>query len=171
VAAAAGATAPPALPAGLDPAYVRAIANVDPAGHPKRWAGGPFHHCVGEGVNPAVVAEAATMMSEITGIPRTDAGPCNVTWGVEFVASSQKGSAVLGGTATAIMSARVRFASPAAVFVANHEAGHVLGLGHSTQQGDLMCAPPDGGRENPCAPFPDTFAPRERAVLAWMYGR
>jgi hypothetical protein len=165
--------APTTLPAGLDPAYVRAIATLDAAGHPKRWEGGPFHHCIGAGVDPAIVAEAAATMSEITGVQRTDVGPCNVTWVVEFVSSSQNASAVLAGTATSITSARVRFVSERAIIasLANHEAGHVLGLNHSTQQGDLMCSPPAEGDGNPCAPFPSTFAPRERAVLAWMYGR
>src|SRR5678815_3534965 len=68
-----------ALPAGLDPAYVRALATIDADGRPKRWEGGPFRHCFGPGLEAyrAFLDRVADRMTAITGIPRTESGACN----------------------------------------------------------------------------------------------
>lgn len=161
-----------ALPAGLDPAYVQTIAIIDPSGIPKRWEGGPFHHCVAAEVDRAVVERVADRMTAISGIPRTEAGPCNVTWIVERSGANRVADSLLYGTPVAIYSARVRFETERGATMENatHESGHVLGLGHSAQQGDSMCADTTSGPErNLCAPFPVTFSPLELAVLAWIY--
>jgi hypothetical protein len=167
--AAAGVTTPAPLPAGLDPAYVRAIANVDAAGHPQRWEGGPFHHCFGPGLEAgaprAVLEGVADNMVRLTGIPRTTGGACNVTWKVAADPLEVAGGAqtVVGGNAVAIYGATVTFlrADLARPELATHESGHVLGLRHSPIASDAMAS------DYPAA----DFSANELAVLAWMYGR
>lgn len=155
------------MPTGLDPAYVLTLSTAAPDGTPKTWQGGPFHHCY-EGVDPETVAGVVADMTALTGIPSTEAGPCNVTWAIggDGLDSNYPAHAVLGGTATAIYSARVEFLPPTfgdpqyivrAVMV--HESGHVLGLSHSPLDTDAMGIVGHG----------KPFSSNERAVLAWMY--
>ncbi len=148
-----------ALPVALDPAYVRAIATVDATGQPQRWAGGAFHHCLGPEVDRAVVEPILTEMTALTGIPRTEAGPCNVTWSAEY-GKRDHSYAEISGTPSAIVSARVLLYQPDER-TARHEAGHVLGFQHSPNRNDLMNA----------GPRVDYFSADELAVLAWIYGR
>jgi hypothetical protein len=148
-----------ALPAGLDPAYVRALA-------PKRWDGGPFHHCFSADVDRAALERIAERMSALSGIPRTEAGACNVEWVVNSQGTDTKALATLYGTDTAILRARVAFATDRAsreFQPAMHEAGHILGMDHSPRADDLMAPAGMIGV--------DYFSSRELAVLAWMYGR
>lgn len=155
-----------AFPAGLDPAYVRTIAFVDETGRPKRWEGGPFHHCFGEGVDVAAVERITARMTALSGIQRTESGPCNVEWVVESQGTDTAAIATLSGTATAIYHARIRFATDRAsrlFSAAMHEGGHVIGLGHSSRMGDLMHPTRTGPEQD--------FTPDELSVLAWMYGR
>ncbi len=161
------AAGPRPFPAGLDPAYVRAVAVVSAAGVPKRWEGGPFRHCFDANVadRRAMLEAVADRMSALSGIPRAAAGACNVTWKVaaDPYIEVPVGSANsrLFGTETAIYSAVVTFRFPDFVLpaAALHEGGHVLGLNHSPRPADLM---------NIASPVPD-FSADEVAVLAWIY--
>ena len=146
---------------------MRALAVVNAEGFPKRWEGGPFHHCFEASIQPyhAQLEAVADRMTAITGIPRTEAGPCNVTW---KVAADPYVEVPIGccnsrlfGTDVAIYKAEVTF--PFGEFVlggAAHESGHVLGLAHSPVKTDLMWI--DGSGD---------FSRDELAVLAWIYGR
>lgn len=149
-----------AFPAGLDPAYVRTLATVDASGQPKRWEGGPFHHCFSVDPSETAAAEAtAQRMTELTGIPRTDSGPCNVEW-ISAAATGHTYTEI-HGTETTIVYARV-FIRVHGAYVQRdvlHEAGHVLGLNHSMRAEDLMNA----------SPRVDAFSRDEIAMLAWMY--
>lgn len=144
-----------ALPAGLDPDYVRALAN-------RRWTGGAFHHCIAPEVDRATVAPIIAEMSALTGIPQTEAGPCNVTWIADYVNPAGHTWTELNGTADVIVSVRI-FLYHDEARAARHEMGHALGLApkHSPRQEDLMNA----------TPRVDGFSHDELAVLAWMYGR
>lgn len=160
------AAAVPGLPAGVDPAYVRALVPLDAAGTPRRWEGGPFHHCWEQGVDSTVVDRVAVLLTSITGIPRTDAGPCNVEWAFEpSMAGTMNAYTSIGERP--ITRARMVFRASYALLDAKHEAGHVMGLGHSPRREDLMALDP----------FPNpyredhSFSRDELAVLAWMYGR
>lgn len=155
------------FPAGLDPAYVRALAVVDSAGLPKRWDGGPMHHCFGPGVDIAVLEPVVARMVAISGIPRTEVGPCNVEWVIGVVPDNTNANTTLFGSATAIVHARVSFATDRAsahLGIARHEGGHVLGLTHSMRPGDLM-------RADYFDHASGDFTSSELAVLAWIYGR
>jgi hypothetical protein len=166
VAAAATPATPPPFPAGLDPIWVRTVGSVDSNGIPKRWAGGPFHHCFAPDVDQAVLEQVAERMSALTGIPRTATGSCNVEWVVEDQTPQYSAHATLWGTATAISRARVAFATDRAArsfTTALHEGGHVLGLDHSPREGDLMA--PSGRTRG------EDFSGDELALLAWVYGR
>lgn len=149
---------------GLDPAYVRTLAVVNMAGQPKRWEGGPMHHCFADDVDRPTLERVADRMATVSGIPRTEAGPCSVEWVVEAQGPDTKAISRLGGTETAIYGARVMFATgPASRSYATalHEGGHVLGLNHSPRTEDLMVAA--GGTAA-------DFTAGELAVLAWIYG-
>jgi hypothetical protein len=153
-----------ALPAGLDPAYVRALAVIDADGRPKRWEGGPFHHCFDASVEPyrADLEAVADRMTALSGIPQTMAGACNVEW----VADGEVGHTFsnLGGTDTAIFHATVTIRAHGEILpaLALHEGGHILGLNHSPMSADLMNVTVERQRD---------FSPDEVALLAWMYGR
>lgn len=149
------------FPASLDPAYVRALVVVDPAGTPRHWAGGAFHHCYGPDIDAVVVDETALRMTALTGIPRTESGPCNVTWEIDSRAGALGAYSELRGSDSAILSAKMGFFSPYFLRNAEHESGHVLGLLHSPRERDCMY----GGAQ---VTRPD-FSPDELAVLAWMY--
>lgn len=154
---------PRPVPAWIDPALVGTLLKLDPEGWPQRWDGGPFHHCFG-GVTADELATAqavAQRMTDLTGIPRTEAGPCNVTWESEKIPGHT--TAYPGGTARSIFSARIvlRTVYPESEALMLHEAGHVLGLGHSPKPSHLMNATPRAL----------DFTPEELAVLAWMYPR
>lgn len=154
---------PRPVPAWIDPALRGTLLTFDADGWPQRWDGGPFHHCFG-GVSAdelQTVQAVAQRMSDLTGIPRTEDGPCNVTWESERIPGHS--TAYPGGTARSIFSATVvlRSVSPESEAVMLHEAGHVLGLGHSPKRDHLMYATPKR----------DDFTPEELAVLAWIYGR
>jgi hypothetical protein len=160
-----------ALPDGLAPEYVRTLATIDEAGRPQRWEGGPFHHCFRVSADEAASAEAAAQrMTAISGIPRTEAGPCNVEW----VSDSARGHTYteIHGSASSIVYAKVLLRSANSPTVMLHEAGHVLGLAlqidprsgdyiHSPRSGDLMYA----------SPRARDFSADELAVLSWMYDR
>jgi len=155
------------LPAGLDPAYVRSVAVVNSAGQPKRWEGGPFRHCFAPDVDAAALESTARLMTEISGIPRTTSGPCNVEWVVDEqqVPLGKPAAAKLSGTDTAIFHARVAFRysrGSSQGGIARHEAGHILGLNHSPREGDLMSGELFDHTDG-------VFSADELAVLAWMY--
>lgn len=159
---------PRAIPTWVDPAYVGTLILLD-GGVPKHWAGGAFHHCIGPTLDDgqrAYVEHVERVMSEVSGVGTTEAGPCNVTWDVDDAAviaigvPGARAYSELKGTSTAIASARVLFMHYAVFDAAEHESGHVLGLGHSPKRSDCMFA--SGGV--------DEFSPDERAVLAWIYG-
>lgn len=145
---------------------MRALAVVDPGGLPKHWAGGPFRHCFEASVADyrAQLEVVANRMSTITGIPRTEAGPCNVTWLIDpTMGTNQSAYSGLRGSDTTVTWAEIHFHSPDAFKYAAHESGHVMGLQHSPRVEDCMF---DGPR-----PAPTDFSPDELAVLAWIYGR
>lgn len=153
-----------AMPAGLDPSYVRAFVSIDASGHPKRWEGGPFHHCAGAGVDAATVERAANRITALSGIPRTEAGPCNVEWAIEHGPPGTNANTTIAGTATGIYTARITFETDPASRLSGtalHEAGHVLGLGHSMRAGDLMNVTYNHSSGE--------FTADELAVLAWIY--
>jgi hypothetical protein len=158
---------PRPVPAWIDPALRGTLLTFDVDGWPQRWDGGPFHHCFDATVTGAELATAqavAQRMSDLTGIPRTEAGPCNVTWESERIPGHS--TAYPGGTARSIFSAKIvlRSVNPESEATMLHEAGHVLGLGHSPNPRHLMNA-------NQTAVWPRDFTPEELAVLAWLYGR
>lgn len=132
----------------------------DADGWPQRWDGGPFHHCFSVNAEELATAQSvAQRMTDLTGIPRTEAGPCNVTWESERIPGHS--TAYPGGTARSIFSAKIvlRGVNPESEAVLLHEAGHVLGFGHSPKREHLMYATPKR----------DDFSRDELAVLAWMY--
>jgi hypothetical protein len=134
---------------------------VDEAGWPKRWDGGAFHHCFSVDPRQAAFAEAAAQrMSELSGIPRTEAGACNVEWVLDTEVGHTYSN--LHGTPRSIVFATVHLHAADPQAVALHEAGHVLGLGHSPKPDHLMNVTTDRQRD---------FASEELAVLAWIYGR
>lgn len=162
--------APQRFPPGLDPAYVRTVAAVGPDGRAKRWDGGPFRHCIAPEVDRATIEPIIAEMSALSGIPRTEAGPCNVTWNADYERRAHSYTELAGNDAV-IVSARV-FLCQGGAATARHEAGHVLGLAgridpstggviHSPRGEDLMNA----------SPRVDAFSRDELAVLAWIYGR
>jgi hypothetical protein len=156
--AAATAAQPRALPGWLDPELVGTLIRIDAQGWVQRWDGGPFHHCLGPGVDRDVVDGAIAEMSSLSGIPTTDAGPCNVDWVRDY--SVGHSVTVTHGTSRAILYAQVTLHHDD-IATARHEGGHVLGFGHSPRPLDLMNA----------TPRVETFSAEERAVLAWIYGR
>jgi len=158
---------PRPVPAWIDPALRGTLLTFDVDGWPQRWDGGPLHHCFDATVTGAELATAqavAQRMSDLTGIPRTEAGPCNVTWESERIPGHS--TAYPGGTARSIFSAKIvlRSVNPESEATMLHEAGHVLGLGHSPNPRHLMNA-------NQTTVWPRDFTPEELAVLAWLYGR
>jgi hypothetical protein len=160
VSAAAAATPRP-VPAWIEPALVGTLLQVDADGFPKRWEGGPFHHCFKVAAPEAEWAEAAAArMTELSGIGRTEEGPCNVEW----ISDETPGHTYTNshGTARAIVFASVYIRAGKSAAIVLHEAGHVLGLGHSPRTDDLMNSNVDKQRD---------FSPEELAVLAWIYGR
>lgn len=154
---------PRPVPAWIDQALRGTLVLVDGEGWPKRWDGGPFRHCFSVDPRVAAFAEAAAQrMTDLTGIPRTEAGPCNVEWISH--AEIDHTYAHLTGTSRSVVRATVHLydstygaTSRTAVM---HEAGHVLGLGHSSNALHLMAATP---------PLEADFTPEELAVLAWIY--
>jgi hypothetical protein len=155
------------MPQGLDPTYVLALSSATPDGRPKVWAGGPMHHCFGEGIDPQVLEPVIQEMSALSGVPRTDAGPCNVEWIFsDEIPEPAEAQTQLGGTPNAIYSARVQFHRPIPLFDQNyivkkrgrHEGGHVLGLSHSPIDTDAMAIYGAG-----------PYSASERAVMGWMY--
>lgn len=158
------AASPRPVPAWIDPVLRGTLVTFDADGWPQRWDGGPFHHCFAASVVGEELATAravAQRMTDLTGIPRTEDGPCNVAWESEKVAGHS--TAYPGGTARSIFSAKIilRSVEPESESVILHEAGHVLGFGHSPKPDHLMNA----------TPRVRDFSPEELAVLAWMYGR
>jgi len=153
------------FPAGLDPAYVRALAVLDADGRPKRWEGGPFRHCFGPGLDRIVLEGVADQMSRLSGVPRASSGECNVTWRVATGADTVPGGGAYSdlGNDAEIYRATVVFRSAAlaGVELATHESGHVLGLMHSPVATDAMHF------DYPAS----AFSRDEIAVLAWIYGR
>lgn len=119
-----------------------------------------MHHCLGPGVDVEVVRGAIAEMAEVSGIPTTETGPCNVDWVRDYTVAPS--ATELHGSARAIVYAKVMLHHDD-VPNAHHEGGHVLGLGHSPRPQDLMNAT--------LHPDVQTFSPEERAVLAWIYGR
>jgi hypothetical protein len=164
MAAPAARTTPPPFPAGIDPAYVRTLAVIDADGFPKRWEGGPFHHCFGPGLEThrAFLDRVADRMSTITGIPRTESGACNVTWRIApdpYVDVPVGGANANLGNEAQIHQATVTFRFGEFVEAdAEHESGHVMGLMHSPVVGDVMRSGAAGD-----------FSANELAVLAWIY--
>lgn len=155
---------PPPFPASIDPSYVRQLATIDLDGFPKRWRGGPFHHCHPAEIPASLVDETAARMTALTGIPRTETGPCNVTWRIDpSIDAALSAYTWLGSEGNAIVSATMTFKGAFQLRNAGHESGHVLGLLHSPRPDDCMY----GGAQRTT---PD-FTPDERAVLAWIYGR
>lgn len=153
---------------GLDPDYVRRLVYVivnddgsETVHALERWAG-PLVFCVEGGVDRDLVARVADEVHRVTGLPASmgDVG-CNVRWtGSPGRGHQATGREVVSGT---ILSAHVYcyLGSPLGMREALHEAGHVIGLGHSPRPYDLMNA----------GPRVDDFSADELAVLAWMYGR
>jgi predicted Zn-dependent protease len=96
-------------------------------------------------------------MSVMSGVPRTETGACNVRW----VLDEEVGHtyAQMAGTSRAIVSATVHLHVGDLDGDALHEAGHVLGLGHSSNPFHLMAE----------TPRVSDFTPEELAVLAWIY--
>lgn len=163
-------SSPRPIPAWIDPSLRGTLLLTDEAGWPKRWEGGPFRYCFDASVTRqrAMLEAVADRMTAISGIPRTAAGACNVTWKVAAdpyievpVGSAQSR---LFGTETSILKAEITFRfedfvrGPDAL----HEGGHVLGLGHSPRPCDLM-------HNGTCKG--DDFTADELAVLAWIYDR
>lgn len=154
--------APTVSPVGLDPEYVHTIARW-------RWTGGAFHHCFAPTLAPytARMEYVADRVSALSGIPRTENGPCNVEWVTGIVPGEVRpafstlfgNDTTIGKVVVTIQDVKMIEDRPAAVL---HEGGHVLGLWHSTVPTDLM---------NPNVAGDQDFSPNELAVLAWMYGR
>lgn len=151
------------VPAWVAPELVGTLIVMDEAQRPRRWEGGPFHHCfnVTDEQDLAFAREAARRVSDLSGIASTDAGLCNVTWvSLPDVGHTQ---ALIGGvTPAAILGATVELRGRNGRGHILHEAGHVLGLGHSPVARHLMNknTDPDGD-----------FTAEELAVLAWLYAR
>lgn len=146
------------IPAWIDPQLVGTMLQVDPQGFVRRWEGGPMHHCFGPGVDQAVAGAAADEIAALSGIPRTEAGPCNVEW--VRVPGLGHSATEIHGTARAVVYAKVTLHHDDAA-TARHESGHVLGFDHSPRGQDLMNA----------GPRVDDFSADERAVVAWLFGR
>lgn len=153
----------PALPRGTLSPWAESMVRRAPSGVIQRWAGGPFRHCLGPNVDSATVQRAALMMSEATGIPQTDTGPCNVNWSIGEVPSGYAAFTWVSGTDERILGATIRLYHPSAVIMARHEVGHALGLQHSSRPGDLMYGSSPGGEQG--------FSPEEMELLMSIYGR
>ena len=150
------AQARPALvwPASLD-AYARILVGDQIA----RWpAGASLRHCAPAEL-AGVVAEAAAMMTRVSGLQQTQAGPCNVQWDLDQAPGHAVTTLSLGERGE-IVAARIVL-HPGNLDLAGHEAGHALGLQHSPRAEDLMNA----------TPRVDEFSRDELAVLAAMYPR
>lgn len=107
----------------------------------------------------AAAEAAAQRMTDLSGIPRTEAGPCNVEW--VFDPTPGHTFSDLHGSARAIVYAKIEIHGGRSQADLLHEAGHALGFGHSPRLEDLMNA----------GPRVSDFSPDEVAILAWMYGR
>lgn len=159
------------MPDGVDPAYVHMLTTFDATGQPKRWMGGPFHHCFDSNLAPyrPTLEVIANRISVLSGIGRTESGVCNVEWvsGEVIGEDCCPAFSILAGTNTAIIRATIHIQRPREIMegrpaAALHEGGHVLGLCHSSVPTDLM---------NPDVIGSADFSANELAVLAWMYGR
>lgn len=155
-----------ALP-GVDPEYVRllvytTVTNTEAPGAPRplqRWpAGVPMRHCLGDGVPQDAVDSAAGVVGDLTGIQRSEAGPCSIDWVID---PSMYGSGFAETVAPG--HARLVFHTVEALrYAALHELAHVVGLGHSPRRGDLMYYV--GG------PGELAMSSDEQLVLRRMYG-
>ncbi len=148
------------MPSDLDPAYVLAISTGE-SGRQLRWEGGPFRHCFNvDGPQLEMAQATAARMTALSGIPRAEAGACNVEWVMDHEVGHTYAN--LHASEVGIIFATVHLHNNDRLANVLHEGGHVLGLGHSPRRFDLMNAntPPDGD-----------YTPDEIAVLAWMYAR
>ena len=159
---------------GLPADYVEALLyGGAPNGNPhllEAWEGGAFKHCVTGGLDPAIVAEAASIISAETGIPQRAEGPCNVTWEVRayevpvgggaYCAVQHPAGAGGGPIVGATIVLRAGF-SPGYfdLAIAVHELGHAIGLGHSPRREDVMSTVVRGS----------DFSASERAVITAVY--
>jgi hypothetical protein len=144
----------PVWPASLD-AYARILVGDQIA----RWpAGAALHHCAPAEL-AGVVAEAAAMMTRVSGLHQTQAGPCNVQWELDPAGGHAFTTLSLGERGEIVAARIVLHAGY--LDLAGHEGGHALGLRHSPRTEDLMNA----------TPRVDEFSRDELAVLAWMYPR
>jgi hypothetical protein len=120
-----------------------------------------MHHCFSPDESYAAEQQrVADLMTAVSGIPQTSAGPCNVSWSVVQTAENPYTTAY--GTLTEIFKADVHLTVHTVFTRGEHEAGHVLGLGHTTLPNFCMSTPAGG-----------TFhwTPVEVAALSWIYGR
>jgi hypothetical protein len=160
VPASASLPAPRLIPTWVDPQLVGTLLVLGPDGDVRRWQGGAMRHCFAPEVDRATVEPVLADLHALTGVPRTETGPCNVHWNADY-GRREHSNTVLGGTSvTAITSVTVWLYHPD-VATARHEVGHVFGFGHSPRPRDLMNA----------SPRVDDFSGDERALLGWLFGR
>lgn len=131
-----------------------------------RWAEGvPLRACAPVSVDSGLVSAVVSEMSRVSGLPLAQSGPCTVEWIVapaEYKLDAGGAYCDRAFDGHAITSAKLVFRNASAAndhTLALHEAGHALGLVHSSDRHDLMYPTPEV----------DDFSAVELDLLRSMY--